>query len=174
MDCDDTNPAIPPGATELPGGPDDDRDGPLGCWVDADHDDWGGPTWVEIDRSTCSALRCSEVGGDSNDNRDGNLPGSTEQEGPAEDANCDGLYLCCVDADPDGSGDRDAQISAPDCHASGLSTDWHDCDDTRDTVHPGRAEDQATPWDDNCTNSTKVRAIQDAYHTIDVIDAPRS
>lgn len=173
VDCDDTDPAISPGAAELPGGPDDDCDGRLGCWVDADRDDWGGPTWEEIEASSCSALGYSDVGGDCNDNRDSYYPGSTEQgEGPTDDANCDGLYLCYADADLDGWGDPDARISAPDCHASGLSTDWEDCDDTRDTVHPGRAEDYATPWDDNCNNSTKIRGIYDADNTIYVIDAP--
>ncbi len=162
-DCDDTNAAAHPGATESCEGFDEDCDGAIdngtGCFDD------------DVDGYT-------EEGGDCNDNDSAILPGTDEVEGNGRDDNCDGVVDSgSVDADGDGTSvlggdcdDADATVfvGAPelgdgldnDCDGTvdegtdlddsdgdGYTEAAGDCDDDATATNPGAPE--LADWQDN-------------------------
>ncbi len=163
-DCDDTDSAIHPGATESCDGVDEDCDSAIDEGVettyykDGDGDGYG--------NASSSIDDCSEPSGfttDSTDCDDGDstrYPGAPEQcDGDDED--CDssidegetGLYYW--DGDSDGWGD--SSVTTESCsEGSGYVIDGGDCDDSDSSVYPHATEvaydgiDQDCDGDDLC------------------------
>ena len=120
VDCDDGDPAV--------GAPD-------GVWyLDADGDGYGHSDPFE----SCPGVPgVAEQGGDCNDT-DGEIhPGAEEAPGDLVDQDCDGLELCYVDVDGDGTGgDQVEWTDVVDCSDHGHAAAGMDCDDTDATTHP--------------------------------------
>ncbi|MFH1466914.1 MAG: MopE-related protein [Pseudomonadota bacterium] len=162
-DCDDSDPAVNPAATEACDGVDDDCDGAvdeagavgeLTWYADTDADGFGDPA--------ASALACAQPSGfvadatDCDDGSDATHPGATEW--------CDGIDTDCdgtldeddavdttawyADTDGDGYGDAAAEHLACTC-PSGFVGDATDCDDSRAAAYPG-APEICNGWDDDC------------------------
>jgi hypothetical protein len=173
-DCNDTNPAINPGATETCDGVDNDCDGQsdeggvcltLTYYSDDDSDGY-------IDSSpdgTCSTYNCiptgssSTPGNDCNDTNPAIKPGATETC-DGVDNDCDGSTdeggVCLTltyysDDDSDGYIDSspDGTCSTYNCIPTGSSsTPGNDCNDTNIAVNPGVGEVCGNGIDDNCNN----------------------
>lgn len=145
-DCDDFNPAIHPGATEVCNLLDDDCDGLVD---DADSDVVGQGTWYP-DRDAdafgdgaAPELACSQpaessaTGGDCDDSRADARPGGTEVPYDGVDQDCSGSDLTDVDGD-----------GYPSQAVGG-----NDCDDTNASVSPAGAE-SCNRIDDDCDGAT--------------------
>ena len=147
-DCDDTDPDINPGATDVCDGIDNDcdgeidEDGDIRWYADDDGDGYG-------DEDT-SVIACDAPSGyiaddsDCDDSDSSIYPGATEVC-DGIDNDCDGEIdeaggtLWYIDADGDGYGDVTERVRA--CTApSGYVEDHSDCDDTDDSVYPGAPE----------------------------------
>ncbi|HNE37784.1 MAG TPA: putative metal-binding motif-containing protein [Microthrixaceae bacterium] len=146
-DCDDTLASTYPGAPDEPANHhDDDCDGDVACWVDADLDGYGDPT-TSIESPDLSCQHPGMSGDpDCDDTRFAVHPNRSEVVGNGLDDNCDGWYGCFDDLDGDGYGvpwaggraRQDAQT--PDCAVPNRSATSDDCDDARPDVHPGALE----------------------------------
>lgn len=182
-DCDDQDPAVHPGAEESLIGEDLDCDGDVLCWRDADYDGWGGNGTREVS-PTCNEYGSSNRTGDCNDSSNRQYPGRPiyQTTDVGLDHDCDGVVLCFVDHDLDGSGGYDVGESAS-CLDFGFDVLGQDCDDADATISPYLAEDPATPWDDNCNGFTRMslafgvtaQATRGApldVHPFAVVDAP--
>ncbi len=156
-DCDDTNAAVHPGATEVCNGIDEDCDGEtdegvqLTFYADTDADGFG--------NLNSTILACTAPPGYVSDNSDCDdsdptiHPGATEVCNNADD-DCDGLVdegvkiIFYADTDADGYGNLNNTILA--CAVpSGYVADNSDCNDTNAAIHPGAAE-LCNGLDDNC------------------------
>ena len=168
IDCDDDNPAVNPGATERCNGIDDDcndqiDDDPIDgntAYADGDGDGYGDAT---SGLAVCGTIPAGfiTVGGDCDDTDAHVNPGATEACDDT-DADCDGTpgYLDSdapgeltyyLDADADGYGD-DANPVVTCAPPVGYVLTSGDCDDTRATVYPGRAE-ACDNYDNDCNGS---------------------
>lgn len=145
-DCDDTDPAIRPGATEVcdAEGVDEDCDPSTSGERDADGDG-------VIDFACCNGDRC---GGDCDDTVASVFPGATEVCNGVDD-DCDGsvdegvLRSFFPDVDRDGFGDRSATPSAGCVPTVGFVENALDCDDTNAGAAPGNLE-LCNGLDDDC------------------------
>ncbi len=167
-DCDDTDPAVNPGATEVCNGIDDDCDGLVDddddsveglitTWLDADGDGHGGTAWsVEA----CDVAEGFSLTSDDCDDGDAaTFPGANEA---CDEANndCDGMVdeaaddatAWYLDADGDGHGDAGTAIDSCEGGSSYVS-DATDCDDTDAAVNPGATE-VCNGTDDDCDSLT--------------------
>ncbi len=187
-DCDDTNPAINPGMTEVcddrnldedcSGTSDNNDPGAIGTvayFVDGDGDTYG---------STTSSNFCDIPSGYSTNNTDcddtnpSSYPGATEVVGDSVDENCDGGEICYVDADYDGyRPDLTSTIVSADtnCTDFGEATNTEpagDCNDASAAYNPGASETVCTdPNDYNCDGSVGfVDADGDGYAACDDCD----
>ncbi|MEO6611997.1 MAG: MopE-related protein [Chitinophagaceae bacterium] len=159
-DCNDNNPAIHPGATELCNGVDDNCDGQIDEGVkttfyrDADTDGYG--------NAAVSTQACTAPAGyvsNSTDCNDANIaihPGATELCNGVDD-DCDGLIdegaqtTFYRDADTDGYGN--AALSTQACTApAGYVSNSTDCNDANIAIHPGATE-VCNGVDDDCDGS---------------------
>jgi len=162
LDCDDTNAASFPGASERCDGLDNDCDGavdaPLpvdaGTWyADADADGAGDPLTA---RGACFAPPgYVAIGGDCDDQNASAHPGAIEACDGFDD-DCDGgvdlnavdATVWYADADADGAGDvgvTEAACVVP----TGFVIGHDDCDDARAQAHPG-APESCDGFDDDC------------------------
>ena len=130
-DCDDSDPAVHPDATEVLNGYDDDCDGLIDEGTDAYDDDGDG---------------FSEDDGDCDDHNPDVFPGADEDCSNGVDDDCDGdIDLdddeCDEFADDDGDGWSEAD---------------GDCDDADPGVHPGADEICDNGIDDDCDGQTDL------------------
>ena len=156
-DCDDTDPAIHPGATEICNGVDDNCDGIIDEGFDLDGDGWtscagdcnvanpdvypGAPEICNSIDDNCNGLvdegfdadgdGYTPCGGDCND-ADPNVHPNQPELCNGIDDNCDGR----IDEEFDGDGD-------------GFTACGGDCDDTNGAIYPG-APELCNGVDDNC------------------------
>jgi len=144
-DCQDNNPDVHPGATDLPAdGVDQDCDGTDAgsCYADSDGDGYGlmsAP--VAATDGDCTAPGVAPFGTDCDDQDASRNPGAEEVPEDGVDQDCDGVdaVTCYLDADGDGYGDPDAPLVARDgvCDPGvGESTNDDDCDDGNAEVNP--------------------------------------
>lgn len=157
-DCDDANPAINPGASEVCNGVDDDCDGSiddgltfLTYYVDNDNDSYG----TTVLGSFCSApANGALVDGDCNDAVATINPGAPEQCNNIDD-DCDGTIDDGVTtstwyADADGDGFGNPLVTVDDCaQPTGYVLNDDDCDDTNEDVNPDAIE-VCNSIDDDC------------------------
>jgi len=150
-DCDDHNPAIHPGATEICDEMDNDCDGETDEGVtetryrDEDGDGYGDPELSAIVCHDDPPVEGVLVAGDCDDRNPTVHPDATEICDSGIDNDCDGntdeglLIMYYLDADGDGYGDPGWLVGYT-CYDSALSN-WApnrgDCDDSDPTVHPG-------------------------------------
>lgn len=174
FDCDDSDPAINPLASEVCNGFDDncnnavDEDVQTTYYRDADGDGFGTPSQT--------TLACSPPGGyvaNSSDCNDGNSaikPGASETCNGVDD-NCNGQIDEGVsvsyyrDFDGDGFGNP-AQLQNACSQPSGYVTDNHDCNDSSAAIHPGVAE-VCDGKDNNCSGQVDEGVTTTYYQDSD-------
>jgi MYXO-CTERM domain-containing protein len=168
-DCDDTDTAIRPGASEAVGdGVDQDCDGGDACFADGDGDG------VRTAAVVASAdLDCADAGeaapaapaGDCDDADLATYPGAPELPGDGKDQSCDGSEDCYSNADGDGFRTGALVVSADaDCTDAGeaLTTlPSGDCDDADAATYPGAPELPGDGKDQSCDGS------EDCYSNAD-------
>ncbi len=178
-DCDDSDAAINPGASEVCNGSDDDCDGDVDD-ADASLDSSTASSWYSdadgdgYGDATAGSLACSQPTGtvadatDCDDSEASTHPGADEYC-DGHDDDCDGdvdedsavdASTWYADADGDGYGDPLDTVHA--CAApSGYIADGSDCDDGAASVHPG-ADEYCDGVDTDCDGDIDEDTALDA------------
>ncbi len=164
-DCDDSDAAVKPGASEVCDGADNDCDG---LTDDADPSVGGEPTWyADADNdgfgdSTTPMTQCAQPSGFVSDNTD--CVDNNPAVNPGETEACNGVDDDCangvddgivyvdwyLDTDGDGYGDP-GSTPVNDCATqSGRASNDTDCDDSDQDINPGETE-VCNDIDDDCT-----------------------
>ena len=157
-DCDDTDSATYPGATEVIGDSKDQScDGQEVCYIDGDSDGYRGTGTVTSADTDCfdsGEAAASMASGDCNDTEPTINPGATELIADGIDQNCDGKEVCYIDADSDGWRLTTTKMSADaDCTDSGEASatlPTGDCDDSVASINPGATERIGDETDQDC------------------------
>lgn len=176
-DCDDTDIAVNPAATEYCDSIDNDCDGVI------DEDDaFDAKTWHADDDgdaygdATDTKRACSKPSGyviddtDCDDTEVTTYPGADEYC-DGEDNDCDGVIDedTALDAktwyaDADGDTYGDATVTDVECYQpSGYVSDDTDCDDTDSDIYPGATEVPYDGIDDDCDGSDLTDVDGDGY-----------
>jgi hypothetical protein len=160
IDCNDSNPNVNPGATEVcTNGVDDDCDGLIDCNdpnCDADYDNDG---YCDVPGPCCQFAEA-----DCNDHDAAVHPGAAEVCDDGKDNDCDGLTDCddsdclCADGDSDGYGNPPGVC----CSYPGT-----DCNDSDSQVNPGATEICDNGKDDDCDGATDCADSQCACADLD-------
>ncbi len=171
LDCDDTDPDVYPGATEVPDdGTDQDCDGFDGtlCWDDLDGDGFGAD--VDPEELTfspdddCEDDGEAPEGGDCDDGDATVHPGADDVVGDGVDSDCDGgdAADCFEDLDGDGWGGEPTVDSDGDCFDDdGQTGNVGDCDDFDPSIHPGAVEYADDGVDQDCNGTDVVTCFLD-------------
>ncbi|MFM2160773.1 MAG: hypothetical protein RLZZ383_285, partial [Pseudomonadota bacterium] len=183
-DCDDTDDADYPGATETIGNLDDeDCNGKEICYVDSDGDGYRvGPAGAQLTSGVTSTLWTASSGGSADmDCGDAGEAAATVPNGDCIDntgvhaqatrtfpgaAENDSATACMMDADQDGYGDDDRRMASRDVATaivlanvvpteSTTITAGTDCDDSSGSDNPAATEIVGNEDDDDCTNETE-------------------
>ncbi len=177
-DCDDGDPTVFPGATELCNDSDDDCDGDidedvlLEFWPDTDDDGWGDQ---DAAVHACQPPSGHVEPGEDGDCDDGDATVHPEAEEACNDTDddCDGetdegvLLDWWTDADSDGWGDETSVTQACEIPSGHVEPgEWSDCDDGDATVHP-EAEELCNGTDDDCDGQTDEEVLLDFWADID-------
>ncbi len=170
-DCDDTDPAVGPGATEVCNGIDDNCDGAVDeeltslVYADADGDGVGAGEVVELCNDELDDGWVS-IDGDCDDDDERLAPGNDELPCDGLDNDCDGSAdnvdasaTFYVDADNDGFGDPTMPVLSCDGGAN-LVANGDDCDDTDQLVHPN-AQEWCDYIDNNCDSQVDNDAVDE-------------
>ena len=178
-DCDEANPAVNPGATEICDGLDNDCD-TLADDADDSLDSSTASTFYADDDgdtfgdATDALLACEQPAGAVADSQDcDDTDAEINPDGveicDGADNNCDGVTdTDAVDVstwydDADGDGYGDASASSDACEApSGAVADATDCDDTNGAVSPGAVELCSDKLDNDCDGLTDDSSASDA------------
>jgi hypothetical protein len=174
-DCNDANPTVKPGATELCNKVDDNCDGQVdngiaftAYYPDGDGDGFGSES--SLAESSCAPVPGKVANNaDCNDANPGVKPGAPEQCN-AQDDNCDGqldegltftAYL--ADADGDGFGDSTSTPQSACAPVPGRVSNGQDCNDANPGVKPG-APEMCNGADDNCNGQVDDGLTFSAYY----------
>ena len=175
QDCDDTNVAIFPGATEIvDDGIDQDCNGAdtITCFVDADQDGFGSMATTTAADGVCDTGQSeSTVSTDCNDGDAAINPAATEVCDGGVDNDCDGLpddadpgivgqatWYADVDADGFGNpGVTQLACSVP----SGFLADNTDCNDVDPSINPSAIEIADDGIDQDCSGSDTITCFVD-------------
>ncbi|MCP4869171.1 MAG: hypothetical protein GY898_10690, partial [Proteobacteria bacterium] len=161
-DCNDNDPAIKPGASEIAGDEvDQNCDGDELCYDDTDNDNYvenGSDTVVSSNSISCqqSGEHTAITAADCNDTVAAINPGATEIPGDEVDQNCDDDELCYDDTDNDNyvenGSDTVLSSNSISCQQSGEHTaiTADDCNDTVAAINPGATEIAGDEVDQNC------------------------
>ena len=171
-DCNDANPSVNPGATEVCNLIDDNCNGQIDEGVQSTfYADADGDTYGDANSTT---LACSAPAGYVSNNTDCDDTHSSVHPGASEvcngvDDNCNGQIDEGVQstfyADADGDGYGDASSTTMACSApAGYVSNSTDCDDTHSSVHPGATE-QCNGIDDNCDGLIDNGIAYTTYYT---------
>lgn len=158
-DCDDSSPAVHPGAPEICGnGIDDNCDGyianPTIWYLDADNDGFGNPA---VSQTVCDGpAGYVSNNADCDDSNPVVYPGATEVC-DGFDNNCDGFIdypvagapIWYLDNDNDGYGTNNTFYQGCTANPGYVSTNG-DCNDSNPNVHPNAPEICGNGLDDNC------------------------
>jgi hypothetical protein len=163
FDCDDSDPTINVGGTEVPGNAvDEDCNTFVDCYDDGDGDGVGSS--VVVPDAADTVLSCAGTAGVSDrddDCDDGDalaFPGATELVADGIDQSCDTYDACYADLDGDGQGTavgpvlQGADLSQGESCATqaGVSDDTDDCDDGAPSIFLGAPEVVANGIDESC------------------------
>ncbi len=156
-DCNDDNPDIHPGATEIPGDDiDSNCDGNELCFADFDDDGVRTSTSTPVATTNCilaGYANAAMPGGDCDDTRPSVYPGATEVVADGRDNDCDGAELCFTDADSDGFRSEatisSVNLSCADAGEASSAAPLGDCDDNNSSRHPG-VSDTCDEIDNDC------------------------
>lgn len=166
-DCDDTDGATFPGATEIADdGVDQDCSGSDArtCQIDGDFDGFGTTsTLVSLD-ADCADPGESTRSTDCNDVLGTVFPGAPEVADDGVDQDCSGAdtVTCRVDGDRDGYGSAAVALAADgDCLDLGESDVSTDCDDADAGRNPGELEIPGDGIDQDCTGADLVECWSD-------------
>ena len=176
-DCDDTNAAINPAATEVCDGIDNDcdglvdEDGDTTFYADTDGDGFGDPNNTVVD---CSAPAGFVLDNTDCDDSDASVNPSATEICDGIDNDCDGLVdedgNTTFYADTDGDGFGDPTNSVVDCSTpTGFVLDNTDCDDTNAAINPVATEvcDGIDNDCDGLVDEDSVDADGDGFSTCD-------
>ncbi|TVZ59433.1 putative secreted protein (Por secretion system target) [Flavobacteriaceae bacterium MAR_2010_105] len=149
-DCNDGDPSINPGATDIvANGIDENCDGIFQWYQDNDGDGYGTTVVVQSSNSSPGAGE-SNVSTDCNDGDASINPGATDIVANGIDEDCDGMFQWYQDNDGDGYGSAvvvQSSNSSPGAGESNVSTD---CNDGDASIHPGATDIVANGIDENC------------------------
>jgi len=152
-DCNDGDPSINPGATEVEAdGIDQNCDGRELCYEDFDGDSFGSLNTIISDDLDCNDIGESALATDCNDSDATIFPEAQEVVADGIDQDCDTKEICYLDNDNDGFGSESTVVSDDlTCTYANESMVNTDCNDGDVDINP-EATELCNAVDDNCNN----------------------